>query len=705
MNISFRSKLLIVMGLIILASVLLSSAITYVCAKRQLESMAKKEMEVKVALIAKQSQIALDTFKTDMELLAELSLVRQVAVSPENRAIVNEANRYFQKIVKKAGVYQSINLLDQKARCIASSFPNRINLPVLQQAVYRRADFHSALAGKSFVSQIFLSQGTGRPIIVISAPVRDHGKVIAVLRAVLDLDYFNNYFLHPQEYVHGGKAYFFDPQLDATLPEGWKVTNVLTAKPYIQPDIPAFSGLLTEKKGVFGYSSRDGERLVAFLRTSDPEFLFVIERSLQDVLAPIQTMRNVTIITLIIMLSVVSVSVFLVVNPFLGKLEQCMTFVREIKAGFLHKRLHTRGNHELSRLARGLNAMAESLEHSRDALEEAERMYRGIFEHAVEGIFITDPDGFFINANPALAQVLGYDSPSEIIGTHVTQYYSQDARAVLLEELQRHGTVKNFEITFRRRDGTERIGSLYARADKDSEGRIIRIQGIGEDITEQKQIEEERRRTEEAQRLFVQAQLEALRYQINPHFLFNVLNSLVVISEKDPGRVTELVYQLSSYLRSTLAARESGLVSLAEELEAVTSYLNLEKVRFEDNLVVSVHAPDTLYHAMIPELLIQPLVENAIKHGMKTSPMPLEIEVSCRESGTSIEIAVSNTGRWIEKGTENDNGNGGVGLENIRKRLSLTYGDRYRLHINQQDRRVRVTVEIPLTGRADEERS
>jgi PAS domain S-box-containing protein len=376
-----------------------------------------------------------------------------------------------------------------------------------------------------------------------------------------------------------------------------------------------------------------------------------------------------------------------------------MVLARELEAGHLDRRLKVRGKDEVASLARGLNAMAEGLEESRSALEEAERLYRGIFENAVEGIFVTSPDGVFIHANPAIAQVLGYDSPAEIIGTNVTRYYSQERRAVLLEELRTHGTVKNFEIAFCRKDGTRRMGSLYVRADKDSEGRIIRIQGIGEDITEQRQIEEERRRAEEAQRLFVQAQLEALRYQINPHFLFNVLNSLAALAGSDPGRVPGLIARLSGYLRSTLAARESGLVPLAEELEAARSYLSLEKVRFEENLVVSVCAPDALHDAMIPELLIQPLVENAVKHGMRTSPMPLHIDVSCREADGSVEIMVSNTGRWIKEGAHEGNGDGGVGLENIRRRLSLTYGGRSRLHIHEKGGRVRVTVEIPRIRR------
>ncbi|HQM81912.1 MAG TPA: histidine kinase, partial [Syntrophorhabdaceae bacterium] len=154
------------------------------------------------------------------------------------------------------------------------------------------------------------------------------------------------------------------------------------------------------------------------------------------------------------------------------------------------------------------------------------------------------------------------------------------------------------------------------------------------------------------------------------------------------------IRQLSGYLRSTLAARESGFVPLGEELEAITSYLNLEKVRFEENLAVSVSAPFALHDAMIPELLIQPLVENAVKHGMKTSPMPLAVEVSCRASNGSLEITVSNTGKWIGNG----DGGGGIGLENIRRRLSLVYGGRSRLRIDEKGARVYVTVELPREG-------
>lgn len=222
------------------------------------------------------------------------------------------------------------------------------------------------------------------------------------------------------------------------------------------------------------------------------------------------------------------------------------------------------------------------------------------------------------------------------------------------------------------------------------------------DITEQKEIEKERRRAEEAQRRFVEAQLETLRYQVNPHFLFNVLNSLDALSKTDPGRIAELIRQLSRYLRSTLCSRESGMVSLAREMSVIESYLRLEKVRFEDDLAISIDVSEEVGDTMIPELLIQPIVENAVKHGMKTSPIPLEVDVACMAAGDFARIEVSNTGQWVCGDAGGFRGTSGLGLENIRKRLDLTYGDHYRLNIGENEGRVIVAVEIPREGEKNE---
>ena len=176
---NFRTRLLIVVAVMIVVSVFLTSAITYVSARRHLESAARKQMEQTVALIAKQSQIGLERFKMDMELLAESRLVRDVTRSPKNESLVREMNLHFLDIVRKNNVYSSINLIDRDAWCIASSYPDRIGYSPMRQMVATRPDFKAAIAGQATISQVILSHGTGRPIIAISVPVREDGKVMA----------------------------------------------------------------------------------------------------------------------------------------------------------------------------------------------------------------------------------------------------------------------------------------------------------------------------------------------------------------------------------------------------------------------------------------------------------------------------------------------------------------------------------------------
>ncbi len=693
---NFRTRLLIVVAVMIVVSVFLSSAITYVSARRHLESAARKQMEQTVALIAKQSQMGLDRFKMDMELLAESRLVRDIARSPKNETLVRETNLRFLDIVRKNNVYTSINLIDRDAWCIASSYPDRIGYSPMRQMVATRPDFKAAVAGEATISQVILSHGTGRPIIAISVPVREDGRVLAVVRSTLDLDHINTYFLAPQETILGGKAYVYDPWLDMSLPKGWVVPNIIRSKPYMRPDIPNLPELATNRSGIVSYSTKSGRRLAAFLKTSDPEFLFVVERPLRDVLAPIETMGKITLATLVAMLFVISVAVFRMANPLLRKLEGCMAFVRDIKAGILDRRLETKDNDEISGLARDLNTMAQSLEENRNALEEAERLYRGLFENAVEGIFVTDLEGIVLNANPAFASLLGYSSPTEVVGRNVSRYYSSTRRSRLLDMLETHGTVKNFEVLFYRCDGSQRIGSIYARADKDEKGRTFRIQGILDDITEQREIEKERRRAEDAELRSVQAKLEALRYQINPHFLFNVLNSLSALARISSRQTDQLIQQLSRYLRSTISSSESGLVPLSQEMGTIESYLSIEKVRFEDDLMVNIDLPTQAMDVRVPELILQPIVENAVKYGTKTSDLPLKITIEGSITGDRLLLLkVTNTGHWVS--TEDGNkSRKGVGIDNLRKRLTLIYADRYLLRTEEDSGLVRVVIGVPL---------
>lgn len=199
----------------------------------------------------------------------------------------------------------------------------------------------------------------------------------------------------------------------------------------------------------------------------------------------------------------------------------------------------------------------------------------------------------------------------------------------------------------------------------------------------------------EAGRELAEARFRALRYQVNPHFLFNTLNSIEALSREQADRIPELVRRLSRYLRATLEARSDALLPLGEEVESVRAYLGIEAVRFEDRLAVEFVVEPAAKAIRIPELILQPLVENAIKHGMRTSPPPLRIRISVRVEGKTLVLRVENSGRWIPERPEN----AGVGLRNLRERLALLFGAGSLLAVRPEEGRVVVELALPLDAK------
>lgn len=197
-------------------------------------------------------------------------------------------------------------------------------------------------------------------------------------------------------------------------------------------------------------------------------------------------------------------------------------------------------------------------------------------------------------------------------------------------------------------------------------------------------------------KLLAQARLEALRYQLNPHFLYNALNSIEALSREGPAQIPEVVRRLCECLRYALYPKKGGLATLKQELQEVASYLHVEEVRFAEHLVVETDVSDAAQGALVPEFLLQPLVENAIKHGMRTSSMPLCVVIRAGCTDGVLEIEIRNTGRWTRQADDADDG--GIGLKNLETRLDLLYADRYRLKTTEEAGWVAVTVAIPLRG-------
>jgi len=192
-----------------------------------------------------------------------------------------------------------------------------------------------------------------------------------------------------------------------------------------------------------------------------------------------------------------------------------------------------------------------------------------------------------------------------------------------------------------------------------------------------------------------QAQLRGLRAQLNPHFFFNCLNSLRELIEEDPERAQLMVTQLSQVLRYSLQSHGVELVSFAEEIRAVEDYLALEATRFEERLRITWDIAPEARCAVIPPMILQTLVENAVKHGIARRPRGGEITIRARVNDGALEMGVVNSGKLSE-----ERSTAGVGLRNASERLSLLYGSHASLLLESiSEERVRALVRVPLRPR------
>jgi len=193
------------------------------------------------------------------------------------------------------------------------------------------------------------------------------------------------------------------------------------------------------------------------------------------------------------------------------------------------------------------------------------------------------------------------------------------------------------------------------------------------------------------------ARLEALKMQLHPHFLFNSLNSILPLVFRDQDAAARTVVQLGDLLRFSLEREASPVIPLAEELEFLKLYLELQKTRYQDRLTVSFEIDPGVLAAEVPNLILQPLVENAIKHGVAARPGSGHVEVRGFRKGSFLVLRVSDDGPGIPEGAEPET-RGGVGLRNTRARLRHLYEGRHRFeHANRPEGGLAVTLAIPLS--------
>ena len=196
-----------------------------------------------------------------------------------------------------------------------------------------------------------------------------------------------------------------------------------------------------------------------------------------------------------------------------------------------------------------------------------------------------------------------------------------------------------------------------------------------------------------------EAQLKMLRYQLNPHFLFNTLNAIsTLILEKNTELANRMVTKLSSFLRYSLDNDPMQKITLEQELQALQLYLDIEKVRFEERLSLEVNIEETAKEALIPSLLLQPLIENAIKYGIARAEGGGHLKISAKVFAGELLMEVSDDGPGCELVDNSIPDAKGVGLRNTRERLATLYGSEHSIKLSQTDPHgLTICIRMPFT--------
>jgi two-component system, LytTR family, sensor kinase len=201
------------------------------------------------------------------------------------------------------------------------------------------------------------------------------------------------------------------------------------------------------------------------------------------------------------------------------------------------------------------------------------------------------------------------------------------------------------------------------------------------------------------------ARLQALKMQLHPHFLFNALNSLSQLMREDTTAAGEMIVNLEKFLRLTFHSNNAHEIPLKDELEFLKYYLAIENVRFQDRLNIKMEIDPKAMNVLVPNLILQPIVENAIKHGISPRLSPGEVEILATRSNGMLKVSIRDDGPGLSKSHRKiDSPRPGLGLSNTRERLIQLYGDRHRFELlNAPEGGLVVIVEIPADRHATQE--
>lgn len=212
-------------------------------------------------------------------------------------------------------------------------------------------------------------------------------------------------------------------------------------------------------------------------------------------------------------------------------------------------------------------------------------------------------------------------------------------------------------------------------------------------LDSRRRLRDERLRNAQLETQLAQAQLQALRMQLQPHFLFNTLNAISALALADPLQARLMIARLSDFLRLTLEERHAPQVPLARELEFLRCYLDIQQLRFQDRLGTRLDVAEDTLRAAVPNLILQPLVENALRHGLLPKTTPGHLQVAGRRDGDELVLCVDDDGLGLPA----EGASEGIGLTNTRARLAMLFGADARMELQRRDGGgTRVELRLPF---------
>jgi PAS domain S-box-containing protein len=324
------------------------------------------------------------------------------------------------------------------------------------------------------------------------------------------------------------------------------------------------------------------------------------------------------------------------------------------------------------------------------SLRESEEKFERIFRHSPDWIAILRlRDGMYVDVNDAFVTITGFER-AEVIGrtsTDIGIYADPTQRYELDESFLREGRVKNQELRYRLKNGevitVERSGELVDIGGEKCVVSIVR------DITAKKAAEQAMMESERQKKLRADAEMKMLQAQINPHFLFNAITSIMHYIRTDPDTASELLVKLGEFFRKNIKPQGAS-VPLSKELEHCEDYLSLERARFEDRLRVVYDVDPATLDCPVPPLILQPLVENALRHGIMPREEGGEIVIGAHPENGAVRIFVKDDGVGMDEAFaaallseegRPDAGGAGMALRNVHARLAAIHGQNHGLSI------------------------